>query len=99
LVWPVSGSVSTRNVGSSSESLARPLESLSWSAFEAGSMAGVGQRVAGRGVLEADDGTQLAGFDALDLLAVVRVHPQQAADALTLALGGVVDVRAGLQGA
>ena len=38
-VWPVSSSEVTRNVGSSSERRARPLPSLSWSAFDFGSTA------------------------------------------------------------
>ena len=38
-VWPVSSSEVTRKVGSSSESRARPLPSLSWSAFDFGSTA------------------------------------------------------------
>ena len=38
-VWPVSSSPSTRNVGSSSASRARPFPSLSWSAFDFGSTA------------------------------------------------------------
>ena len=39
--------------------------------------------------LEADGGGDVAGVDFLDLLALVGVHLQQAADALGLALGGV----------
>jgi hypothetical protein len=46
-VCPVSSSVSTRNVGSSSASRVSPVESLSWSAFDFGStateMTGVGK--------------------------------------------------------
>ena len=38
-VWPVSSSLRTRNVGSSSESDLRALPSLSWSLFVLGSMA------------------------------------------------------------
>ena len=38
-VWPVSSSVRTRNVGSSSESAKRALPSLSWSDFVFGSTA------------------------------------------------------------
>ena len=37
-VWPVSSSVRTRKVGSSSESRCRPDPSLSWSAFVFGSI-------------------------------------------------------------
>ena len=43
---------------------------------------GVGQGVAGEGVLEADRGGDVAGVDLLDLLAVVGVHLEDAADAL-----------------
>ena len=39
IVWPVSSSVWTRNVGSSSESEPSALPSLSWSAFVLGSIA------------------------------------------------------------
>jgi hypothetical protein len=39
IVWPVSSSVVTRNVGSSSARRASPLPSLSWSAFDFGSTA------------------------------------------------------------
>ena len=38
-VWPVSSSVRTRKVGSSSERRCRPEPSLSWSAFVFGSIA------------------------------------------------------------
>ena len=102
-VWPVSSSVWTRKVGSSSASRARPLPSLSWSAFDFGSTAteitGSGklidsstigadsadERVAGGRVLEADARGDLARADLLALLAVVRVHLQDPADALGLA--------------
>ena len=102
-VWPVSSSVRTRKVGSSSARRARPWPSLSWSAFVFGSIAtemtGSGnsidssrigaavdrQRVAGGRGLEADGGDDLARADLLPLLAVVRVHLEQAADALGLA--------------
>ena len=55
------------------------------------------ERVAGGGLLEAHGGGDVAGVDLVHLLAVVGVHAQNAADALALALGGVVDVAAGLQ--
>ena len=114
-VCPVSSSVSTRKVGSSSASRARPLPSLSWSAFDFGStateMTGLGERhrlehdrrrldrerVAGRRRLEADAGGDLARADLLALLAVVRVHLEDAADALGLAGRRVQDAVAGLQ--
>ena len=60
-------------------------------------MVRVGQRVAGEGVLEPDRGGDVAGVDLVDLLAVVGVHLEDAPDALLLALGGVEDVRAGLE--
>ena len=44
---------------------------------------------------EADRGGDVAGVDFLDFLALVRVHLQQAADALGLLLGRVVDGHAG----
>ncbi len=39
MVWPDSGSVETRNEGSSAASLASATPSFSWSAFDLGSMA------------------------------------------------------------
>ena len=42
----------------------------------------VAERVAGGGVLEADGRDDVAGVDLVDVLAVVGVHLQQAADAL-----------------
>ena len=47
----------------------------------------IGQRVAGGGLLEADGRGDVAGVDLFDLLAVVGVHPEDAADPLLLALG------------
>ena len=43
---------------------------------------GRGERVAGDDLLDADGGGDVAGVDLLDLLAVVGVHHQDAADAL-----------------
>ena len=51
-------------------------------------------RVARRDVLEADGGGDVARPDFLDLLALVRVHLQEAADALVRLLRRVVDARA-----
>ena len=45
----------------------------------------VAQRLAGGDVLQADRGGDVAGAHFLDLLALVGVHLQQAADALLLA--------------
>ena len=47
------------------------------------------QRVAGPGVLESDGGDDVAGVDLVDVLLRRGVHPQQAAEALLLAVGGV----------
>ena len=41
----------------------------------------IAERITGGGVLEADDGADVAGVAALDILAVVGVHLQDAADA------------------
>ena len=54
----------------------------------------VAQGVAGRGVLEADNAADLAGVNLGDFLALVGVHLEQTADALTLALRGVEHVAA-----
>ena len=58
---------------------------------------GVGraERVAGAGLLEADAGADVARVALLDLLAVVRVHHQQAADPLGAPVGGVEHAAAG----
>ena len=60
-------------------------------------MVRIGQRVAGEGVLETDRGGDVAGVHDVDLLAMVGVHLQDAADPLALVLGRVEDVRAGLE--
>ena len=62
--------------------------------FEDRSGGRVAERVAGEGILEPDGRGDVARVDLLDLLAVVGVHPEDAADALLLALGGVQHVRA-----
>ena len=46
----------------------------------------VAERVAGRAVAQADRRGDVAGVDLLDLLALVGVHLEEAADALALAL-------------
>ena len=115
IVWPVSSSVRTRNVGSSSERRWRPAPSLSWSPFVFGSIAteitgsgnvidsstigadSIGERVAGRRLLEADGGGDLARADLVALLAVVRVHLEDAADPLGLAVRRVEHAVAGLE--
>ena len=114
-VWPVSSSVRTWKVGSSSDSAWRALPIFSWSTLVLGStatwMTGSGelellehdlaargrQRVAGAGVLEADAGGDVAGEDGVDVLAVVGVHLQDAADALLGARGRVDDLGALLE--
>src|SRR3546814_15235798 len=54
----------------------------------------VAQRLAGGGVLQAGDGDDVAGAGLLDVLAVIGVHLQHAADALAVALHRVEDLRA-----
>ena len=53
--------------------------------FEHHRMRRVGQRVAGRRVLEAGERQDVAGARLLDVLAVVGVHQQHAADPLAAA--------------
>ena len=60
---------------------------------------GAAQRVARDDLLDADRRGDVAGVDLLELLAVVGVHHQDAADALGLARGDVEDARAGRQAA
>ena len=106
-VCPVSSSVRTRKVGSSSASRWRAVASLSWSAFVFGSMAtemtGSGKFIASRrmgAVSTASVSPVVVCFsptsaaispraDLVALLAVVRVHLEDAADALRLAGGRV----------
>src|SRR6266545_2403511 len=57
----------------------------------------VAQRLAGGGVLQTHHRDDVAGADGGDLLTLVRVHPVDLADPLLLPLGGVQDLRAGLQ--
>ncbi len=56
----------------------------------------IGQRVAGRRVLEADDRVDVASRDAVDRVLLVGVHLEDLADALLLALGRVDQLRAGV---
>ena len=111
MVWPVSSSVRTWKVGSSSDSEKSALHILSWSALVFGStatwMTGSGNSSSSstigvlgshsvspvRGVLEADAGDDVAGVDGVEVLAVVGVHLEQAADALLVAGAGVADLR------
>ena len=115
IVWPVSLSVRTRNVGSSSASLASAWPSFSCSALVLGSIAmsmtGSGKTIdsSSTGASSAHSVSPVVVFlrptaatmspadDLLDVLAVVRVHLQQATDALLVALGGVQHVRAGVE--
>ncbi len=59
--------------------------------FELNRMARIGQGVAGGCVLEADPGDDVTGEDRIDVLAMVRMHSQQAAEPLLLAGGGIED--------
>ena len=59
-------------------------------------LAGIAQRVAGGDVLEAGKRDDVAGIGFLDVLAVIGVHQQHAADALFLVLHRVEQGRAGL---
>ena len=49
----------------------------------------IAQGIAGGGVLQAHGGSDVAGEDLLDVLPVVGMHLQDAADALLLVLGAV----------
>src|SRR5579883_2052306 len=55
-------------------------------------MVRVAQGIAGEGVLESDDRADVARADMIDLLALVRVHAQETADALALPFRGVLHV-------
>ena len=50
---------------------------------------GGGERVTRAGILEADEGCNVAGRDLLDLRPLVRVHLEHAADTLAIVLGRV----------
>ena len=54
----------------------------------------IAERVAGRGVLHTDRGGDIAGIDRVDILAVIGVHLQDAAQTLAGALRGVQNGRA-----
>ena len=54
----------------------------------------VAERLAGDHVLQADHGDDVAGARLVDLLALVGVHLEQAADALLAAAAGVDDLLA-----
>jgi hypothetical protein len=104
IVWPVSSSVRTRNVGSSSESDLSALPSLSWSDLVFGSIAtwmtglgelhpledhlgvAVAEGVAGGDLLEAEPGDDVARHRDVEVLALVGVHQQDAAEALRFSL-------------
>ena len=58
-----------------------------------------GQRVARSGVLQADEGRDVAGEHFLDFRALVGVHLEHAADALAVVLRGVLHHVALLEGA
>ena len=58
----------------------------------------IGQGVTGGGVLQADDGDDVASGAGIDVDALVGVHLQQTADALLLVLRGVGHVGTGFKG-
>ena len=60
---------------------------------------GVAERVAGRRIAQPDRGHDVSRRDLRDVLPVIGVHLQDAADAFFLVFGGVVDIRPGLQSA
>src|SRR5215203_921332 len=93
-VWPVSSLVLTWKVGSSSARRPRATDIFSWSDLVLGSMATemtgsgktiISRRIARVDLLDADGGSDVAGVDLLDVLALVGVHHEDAADALRLA--------------
>ena len=59
----------------------------------------IAERVARRRILETDGSSDITAVDAVDFLTVVRMHLQDTADALFLALRGVVHVRAAIEDA
>ena len=116
-VWPVSSSVWTRKVGSSSARRWQRDAELVLVGLRLGldgdlddrlgerhrleddRVRRIGQRVAGVGLLQPDRGGDVARVDLVDLLAVVGVQLDDAADALPAVLGRVEDVGAGLEAA
>ena len=66
-------------------------------ALEGDQVAAIAERIAGRGVLEADGRRDVAGADFLDLVAAVRVQLDHPAHALAPVAGGVVDLVTGTQ--
>ena len=57
----------------------------------------IAKRLAGGGVLQADDGNDVACLAVVDVDLLGCVHLEQAADALALAADGVIRVGAGIQ--
>ena len=57
----------------------------------------IAQGLTGGGVLQADSSADIASTDEVDVMLLVGVHLQKAADALLLAVDGVDDVRASIQ--
>ncbi len=51
----------------------------------------VAERIAGRGIFQADDRRDIPRINAFEILAVVRVHLKDAAHALVVILGGIVN--------
>ena len=82
----VLGSMATKMTGSGNSMDSRTIGLL-----------GVAEGVAGGGALQAHGRGDVAGEHLGDVLAVVGVHLQDAADALLLVLAGVVDVGARLE--
>ena len=107
IVWPVSSSVWTVKVGSSSDERGEGLAHLvlvglglrldgdvddrlgELHLLEHDGGLVVGERVAGAGVLQADAGDDVAGPGDVEVLPVVGVHEEDAADPLLLAGAGV----------
>src|SRR3990167_6018384 len=63
-------------------------------AFKDHRLGGVAQRVTGRGVLQADYRDDITGIGFLDILTVIRMHLNHAADAFLLAFDRIEEARA-----
>ena len=60
-------------------------------------MAQLSQSITGESIFQPDHCSDIAGANTIDFFALVGVHPDDAADALFFASGGVKDVAASFQ--
>src|SRR5947209_10643170 len=67
--------------------------------FKNDGMIAVAERITGEGVTQTDSGTDISRSNLIDILTVIGMHAQQAADALRFVLCAILDSPAFVQGA